>query len=98
MQYCTGGMCTLPLVAGNFSSPSRFTRMAMLKTAAVGTCWPTEAGGEVQQLSPGTVPDGYPAASPTLLAVMGIIQSVYLPRGKSGCTAGFVGRPSWGVM
>uniref|UniRef100_A0A383W1E2 Choloylglycine hydrolase/NAAA C-terminal domain-containing protein n=1 Tax=Tetradesmus obliquus TaxID=3088 RepID=A0A383W1E2_TETOB len=67
---------------GDYSSPSRFTRMAMVRAAALATCWPTVAGNESQLLSPGTLPGRqYPQHSPALLAVLGITQTVYLPRG-----------------
>jgi hypothetical protein len=57
--------------------------MAMVRAAALASCWPTVAGNETQLLSPGTIPSKqYPEHSPALLAVLGIVQTVYLPRGK----------------
>eukprot|EP00775_Hariotina_reticulata_P012809 gene12809-12937_t len=72
---------TMWIMPGDYSSSSRFIRMAMLSTAAQHSCWSTQGAGELQQLSPGTVPKGYPTTNPTLLAVVGMLQSVYLPRG-----------------
>eukprot|EP00878_Enallax_costatus_P041992 GHUV01048937.1.p1 GENE.GHUV01048937.1~~GHUV01048937.1.p1 ORF type:complete len:296 (+),score=64.01 GHUV01048937.1:336-1223(+) len=69
------------VMPGDYSSQSRFIRLAMIKTATSRECWPTTVMDEKQRLSPGFVPRGYPAASPALLAVIGIQQSVYLPRG-----------------
>jgi len=80
--------CWRRLDAGDYTSASRFIRMAMLKRAALSSCWATEFSGEQQRLSPGVVPGGYPATNPTLLAVMGILQSVYLPRGGWGALPG----------
>ncbi|WIA30864.1 hypothetical protein OEZ86_000919 [Tetradesmus obliquus] len=68
--------------ARRLQQPSRFTRMAMVRAAALATCWPTLAGNESQLLSPGTLPGRqYPQHNPALLAVLGITQTVYLPRG-----------------
>lgn len=76
-------LCLYTPLAGDYSSPSRFTRMAMVRAAALATCWPTVAGNESQLLSPGTLPGRqYPQHSPALLAVLGITQTVYLPRGE----------------
>jgi hypothetical protein len=59
--------------------------MAMVRAAALATCWPSVAGNETQLLSPGTLPGRqYPEHSPALLAVLGIVQTVYLPRGERG--------------
>ncbi|KAF6252781.1 nucleophile aminohydrolase [Scenedesmus sp. NREL 46B-D3] len=67
---------------GDYSSLSRFTRMAMVRAATLATCWPTTAGNETQLLSPGALPsEQYPEHSPALLAVLGIVQAAYLPRG-----------------
>jgi hypothetical protein len=69
--------------AGDYSSPNRFTRMAMIRAATLATCWPTVAANETQLLSPGSLPNSqYPQHAPALLAVLGITQSVYLPRGE----------------
>jgi hypothetical protein len=58
--------------------------MAMIRAAALATCWPTEACGEPQLLSPGSLPNSrYPQHAPALLAVLGITQAVYLPRGEA---------------
>jgi hypothetical protein len=71
------------LFAGDYSSPNRFTRMAMIRAATLATCWPTVAANETQLLSPGNTPNSqYPEHAPSLLAVLGITQSVYLPRGE----------------
>jgi hypothetical protein len=73
-----------PPPPGDYSSRSRFTRMALLRAATLKACWPTQVGNDTQTLSPGVLPPGgsYPADNPALLAVLGVLQPVYLPRGE----------------
>ena len=68
---------------GDYSRPSRFTRLAMLRTAALNNCWNDTSFyfNDSEPLSPGFVPEGFPKNNPSLLAVMGVLNTAYLPRG-----------------
>lgn len=73
----------LPL-PGDFSSPSRFTRMALtLKYGTRPTCWNSTSilDGTQEPLNPAYVPAGAPPHNQALLAIMGITNEGYLPRG-----------------
>jgi penicillin V acylase-like amidase (Ntn superfamily) len=86
----------LPL-PGDYSGPSRFTRMALtLKYATQPTCWDATSmlnKNEKETLNPAFVPSGgAPRTNQALLAVMGITNQVYLPRGMNDHgQAGFAG-------
>ena len=74
----------LPL-PGDYSGPSRFTRMALtLKYATKPTCWDATSmldKKEKETLNPAYVPAGLPKTNEALLAVLGVTNQVYLPRG-----------------
>jgi penicillin V acylase-like amidase (Ntn superfamily) len=76
----------LPL-PGGYSGPERFTRMALtLKYATNASCWNDDslmAKGQKEKLNPAYVAPGLPTSNQALLAVAGISNQVYLPRGMS---------------
>jgi hypothetical protein len=76
----------LPL-PGDYSGPSRYTRLAMVKKYATEkACWTNEsviAQGEKEELNPAYVVDGQPAANQALLAALQVTNTAYLPRGLS---------------
>ncbi|KAF8061948.1 hypothetical protein HT031_004208 [Scenedesmus sp. PABB004] len=71
-------------VPGDYSGPSRFTRLALVKEAALGECWRNTSAlfpKLYETANPDYVWKGAPASNPTLLTVLGIINTVYLPNG-----------------
>jgi hypothetical protein len=70
---------------GDYSSPSRFTRLAMLLNATAATCYSDKSvvvKGKVETTNPAFVPPGLPATNPSLLSVVQVINAAYLPRGQ----------------
>ncbi|WIA33514.1 hypothetical protein OEZ86_006639 [Tetradesmus obliquus] len=86
-------------VPGGYSGPSRFTRLARMKGAADSECWSAKSllfPQLFETLSPAYVFKGAPAANQAMLAVMGILNTVYLPRGVSDTgTRGPSGMPEF---
>uniref|UniRef100_A0A383VDA6 Choloylglycine hydrolase/NAAA C-terminal domain-containing protein n=1 Tax=Tetradesmus obliquus TaxID=3088 RepID=A0A383VDA6_TETOB len=86
-------------VPGDYSGPSRFTRLALMKGAADSECWSAKSllfPQLFETLSPAYVFKGAPAANQAMLAVMGILNTVYLPRGVSDTgTRGPSGMPEF---
>jgi penicillin V acylase-like amidase (Ntn superfamily) len=81
-----GNQIYLPL-PGGYSGPERFARMALtLKYATNASCWTDDsliAKGQKEKLNPAYVAPGLPRTNQALLAVAGISNQVYLPRGMS---------------
>lgn len=74
---------------GDDSGPSRFTRLALTKEAAQSECWRNTSlifPKLYETLSPGYILKGFPASNPTIMTVMGILNTVYLPRGMTTAT------------
>jgi len=72
------------IFAGDYSGRSRWTRLAMVKQVALGQCWNNRSiiWDEYEVLNPGYVTPQMPKSNPTIMAVMGMLNTVYLPRGE----------------
>ncbi|GBF97748.1 hypothetical protein Rsub_10912 [Raphidocelis subcapitata] len=90
----SGGVFTPPL--GSYNQSDRFTRIAMLRKRAMAATWPDDLGG-LDPLTPGVVPKGAPETNGALMASMGLLNAIWMPRGIDASSAAHNGESDWTI-